>query len=97
MFGVLKLKRRLILLYCVCRNASRIEGVQLTQAMAEEVNKGNREKFNFDYIFDGTCTQADVYHATAAHMIKDVFKGINCTIFAYGQTGTGLLQTLMFF
>jgi kinesin family protein 14 len=28
-------------------------------------------------------------------MVADVFKGFNCTIFAYGQTGTGKSYSMM--
>mmetsp|Transcript_8716 Transcript_8716/g.21491 ORF Transcript_8716/g.21491 Transcript_8716/m.21491 type:complete len:701 (-) Transcript_8716:1133-3235(-) len=52
------------------------------------------EKFQFDRIFNDA-NQEDVYRQTAATMVAEVFRGFNCTIFAYGQTGTGKSYTMM--
>eukprot|EP00954_Amorphochlora_amoebiformis_P027926 1388855-Amorphochlora_amoeboformis.AAC.1 len=52
-------------------------------------------KFSFDRIFTWKHTQEHVYERTASPMVKDVFKGFNCTIFAYGQTGTGKSYSMM--
>lgn len=36
----------------------------------------------------------DVYSYVVAPMITDVLEGYNCTVFAYGQTGTGKTHTM---
>lgn len=46
-------------------------------------------QFPFDFCWDGTCLQTDVYSHCAAQSVVDIFQGYNGTIFAYGQTGAG--------
>ena len=46
-------------------------------------------QFTFDFAYDETCKQKDVYEKTAAPLVDNVLQGFNATIFAYGQTGTG--------
>ncbi|CAB3364922.1 Hypothetical predicted protein [Cloeon dipterum] len=50
--------------------------------------------FAFDRAFGPTSKQVDVYKAVAQPMIAEVLEGYNCTIFAYGQTGTGKTFTM---
>lgn len=38
--------------------------------------------------------QIDVYKAVAKNSVEEVLSGFNCTIFAYGQTGTGKTFTM---
>ena len=42
-----------------------------------------------DAVFDEHSTQEEVYQATAEPGVSDFVSGVNATIFAYGQTGTG--------
>lgn len=44
--------------------------------------------FCFNNVFGPTADQADVFNSVR-DMIVDAFRGINCTVLAYGQTGTG--------
>eukprot|EP01052_Picozoa_sp_SAG31_P042440 SAG31_NODE_6736_length_1905_cov_1.909745_2_plen_91_part_00 len=53
-------------------------GVSLT-------NQGRKYEFPFDYCWDGTARQEDVYTHCASLSVMDVFSGYNGTIFAYGQ------------
>lgn len=57
-------------------------------------NKMNK-RFTFDRAFGPESKQADVYQFVAAPMIKEVLAGYNCTVFAYGQTGTGKTHTMI--
>ena len=50
-----------------------------------EAEGGRSYDFPFDYCWDGSCYQTDVYSHCAAQSVKDVFEGYNGTIFAYGQ------------
>jgi hypothetical protein len=52
-------------------------------------------QFRFDVAFDETCSNADIYARTAAPLVESVFKGVNATCFAYGQTGAGKTHTMM--
>ena len=36
----------------------------------------------------------DVYKSVVTPLIKQVLEGYNCTVFAYGQTGTGKTYTM---
>ena len=47
------------------------------------------KKFHFHGIFDEDATQADVYEILAEDCVTSVVEGINATIFAYGQSGSG--------
>lgn len=53
------------------------------------------KKFTFDRAFGPDSKQADVYHSVVAPLIEEVLAGYNCTVFAYGQTGTGKTHTMV--
>jgi len=62
-------------------------------------NGGKREtseskEFAFDDVFGTQSTQERVYDSAVRPMVKDVLEGMNCTVFAYGQTGTGKTHTM---
>lgn len=57
---------------------------------------GKQRDFTFDYAFDATATQDQVYDRVARPVVTDVLKGFNGTIFAYGQTGTGKVLYVVF-
>lgn len=40
-------------------------------------------------VFRPECTQKDLYGQAIEPIVKEMLEGFNCTIFAYGQTGTG--------
>ena len=48
---------------------------------------------SFDRVFGPAATQADVYREVAPLIDKSI-EGFNCTVFAYGQTGTGKTHTI---
>ena len=50
--------------------------------------------FTFDAVYDWNSKQADIYDETARPLVNFVLEGFNCTIFAYGQTGTGKTYTM---
>jgi hypothetical protein len=50
---------------------------------------GGSEKYYFDNTFGPEATQERVYNTAAKPIVDNVLKGMNCCIFAYGQTGTG--------
>ncbi|KAI7898604.1 P-loop containing nucleoside triphosphate hydrolase protein [Cokeromyces recurvatus] len=54
----------------------------------------NNTIYNFDRVFKEEATQQGVYNAVAAPILSDVLNGYSCTIFAYGQTGTGKTYTM---
>ncbi|VDK77860.1 unnamed protein product [Dibothriocephalus latus] len=48
----------------------------------------------FDRVFGPRSKQAEVYNEMVAPVVLEVIEGYNCTIFAYGQTGTGKTYTM---
>lgn len=45
--------------------------------------------YPFDLVFGPEADQALIYHDVVSPMLEQVLQGYNCTLFAYGQTGTG--------
>jgi len=52
------------------------------------------KNYNFDMVFGQYATQADVYNKAVQPIVEEVLLGYNCTVFAYGQTGTGKTHTM---
>ncbi|KZT09433.1 kinesin-domain-containing protein [Laetiporus sulphureus 93-53] len=52
------------------------------------------KKYGFDLVFGPEADQATVYQEVVRPMLDEVIKGYNCTLFAYGQTGTGKTYTM---
>ena len=50
--------------------------------------------YHFDQVFGSFATQEEVYDATLLPVIQDVLDGFECSVFAYGQTGTGKTHTM---
>nr|AMS24214.1 kinesin 5a protein [Marsilea vestita] len=50
--------------------------------------------FTFDRVYGPETEQKDLYDESIANIVNDVLEGFNCTIFAYGQTGTGKTYTM---
>lgn len=49
----------------------------------------NTKTYAFDKVFGPEADQTMVFNEVADSMLHEVLAGYNCTIFAYGQTGTG--------
>ena len=45
-------------------------------------------------VYDSTSTQAALFEASVAPVVDEVLRGYSCTVFAYGQTGTGKTYTM---
>lgn len=50
--------------------------------------------FTFDKVFGPNSRQVDLYDQAVVPIVNEVLDGFNCTIFAYGQTGTGKTYTM---
>ncbi|KAI1295600.1 Kinesin-like protein KIF11 [Halotydeus destructor] len=69
------------------------------EVVVKERNGGSAgERFNrnfyYDDVFDTETSQLEVYRAVVEPLIDQVLAGYNCTVFAYGQTGTGKTFTM---
>ena len=54
-----------------------------------------RHHFIFDRIFLPICSQETIFQHCGEPVIEKLLQGINCTIFAYGQTGAGKTHTIL--
>ncbi|KDQ09272.1 hypothetical protein BOTBODRAFT_191177 [Botryobasidium botryosum FD-172 SS1] len=50
--------------------------------------------YPFDRVFGPEADQAMIYHDVVSPILDEVLMGYNCTVFAYGQTGTGKTFTM---
>ena len=51
--------------------------------------------FQFDEVFGPNCKQRDVFDSVVAPAVLETIAGYNCTVFAYGPTGTGKTHTMV--
>jgi len=50
--------------------------------------------YNFDNVFNSHSTQEEVFRVAIEPLVTEVLQGFNCTVFAYGPTGTGKTHTM---
>jgi len=60
----------------------------------EKPNTNLTKSYQFDRVFGPKSQQLDVYRSVVEPLIEQVMMGYNCTVFAYGQTGTGKTFTM---
>ncbi|GKV08217.1 hypothetical protein SLEP1_g19882 [Rubroshorea leprosula] len=63
-------------------------------AVQNIANKQIDRNFLFDKVFGPTSQQKHLYDIAVSPIVNEVLEGYNCTIFAYGQTGTGKTYTM---
>uniref|UniRef100_A0A8B9L7S2 Chromosome-associated kinesin KIF4 n=1 Tax=Astyanax mexicanus TaxID=7994 RepID=A0A8B9L7S2_ASTMX len=54
-----------------------------------QVVVGSDKAFTYDYVFDPTTEQEEVFNMAVSPLLSGLFKGYNATVLAYGQTGSG--------
>ncbi|CAI7649641.1 unnamed protein product [Penicillium crustosum] len=57
-------------------------------------NAVSNKTYAFDKVFSPAADQATVYEDVVVPVLDEMLAGYNCTIFAYGQTGTGKTYTM---
>ena len=55
---------------------------------------GAPDVWTFDYVFNNSFTQEDIFVQTVLPLVVSVMDGFNATIFAYGQSGSGKTYTM---
>ncbi|KAF9675300.1 hypothetical protein SADUNF_Sadunf09G0017700 [Salix dunnii] len=70
------------------------EGRREVSALQNIANKQIDRTFLFDKVFGPASKQKDLYDLAVSPIVYEVLEGYNCTIFAYGQTGTGKTYTM---
>ncbi|KAJ3337910.1 kinesin motor protein cin8 [Gonapodya sp. JEL0774] len=69
-------------------------------AIGREVNvrmfssEATHKTYTFDRVFGPEADQENIYNGVVQPILEEVLMGYNCTIFAYGQTGTGKTYTM---
>ena len=59
------------------------------------VTKSHTKEFEFDFVFDESTTQDEVYTNTTKMLLDNIMHGYNSTVFAYGATGSGKTYTMV--
>ncbi|KAI1100521.1 kinesin-domain-containing protein [Jackrogersella minutella] len=57
-------------------------------------NALSNKTYNFDRVFSQAADQSMLYDDVVKPILEEMLGGYNCTIFAYGQTGTGKTYTM---
>lgn len=52
------------------------------------------KSFTYDQVYGGESQQLELFSITAKPIVESVMAGYNGTIFAYGQTGTGVVSSM---
>ena len=55
---------------------------------------GPDRTYNYDKVFSPYATQEHVFDSLVSPVVDEVLAGFNCTVFAYGPTGTGKTHTM---
>ncbi|VTZ68286.1 kinesin-5, putative [Plasmodium chabaudi chabaudi] len=61
------------------------------------INRSNEiyeKKYSFDYACDKNVDQKTLFNNYIFQIVDEVVEGFNCTLFCYGQTGTGKTYTM---
>mmetsp|Transcript_47141 Transcript_47141/g.121827 ORF Transcript_47141/g.121827 Transcript_47141/m.121827 type:complete len:1136 (-) Transcript_47141:275-3682(-) len=74
-----------------------IVAVRHNNQVAISTHSGQRKvqkAYTFDTAYGPETTQEDLYDHSIRPIVDEVLNGYNCTVFAYGQTGTGKTFTM---
>ncbi|XP_078445382.1 ATP binding microtubule motor family protein [Wolffia australiana] len=74
----------------ICCNEQRKE-VTVVQSLG---GRQQDKSFSFDKVFGPKAQQRSIFEHAISPMVNDALEGFNCTVFAYGQTGTGKTYTM---
>ncbi|EPQ28100.1 uncharacterized protein PFL1_04427 [Pseudozyma flocculosa PF-1] len=65
-----------------------------TQSSLVAQDPVRQKTYHFDQVFGPEADQGMLYQDVVGPILNEVMSGYNCTIFAYGQTGTGKTHTM---
>lgn len=75
-------------------NASSAPRKPLPTSSSASTSLSGKRTFTYDHVFGTSATQGEVYNRLVEPIVDEVLQGYNCTVFAYGQTGTGKTHTM---
>ncbi|KAK2961148.1 putative Kinesin-II 85 kDa subunit [Blattamonas nauphoetae] len=70
-----------------CTEIQKISGKSIT--VTNPTSTKETKTFAFDYVYGPTTEQQTVFNDVGLLYLENAWKGFNCTLFAYGQTGAG--------
>ncbi|KAL7811276.1 P-loop containing nucleoside triphosphate hydrolase protein [Trichoderma aethiopicum] len=73
-------------------NADGVKGQVIELSMG--ANALSNKTYSFDRVFSPAADQSMVFDDVVKPILEEMLAGYNCTIFAYGQTGTGKTYTM---
>ncbi|RFU32558.1 hypothetical protein B7463_g3800, partial [Scytalidium lignicola] len=76
----------------VVLSTSGVKGKSLELSMGPSAL--SNKTYHFDKVFSSAADQAMIYDDVVTPILDEMLDGYNCTIFAYGQTGTGKTYTM---
>ncbi|KXX83167.1 Kinesin-like protein bimC [Madurella mycetomatis] len=82
----------------VKENSAVVVRTEGTKGKTVELSMGpnavSNKSYNFDRVFSQAADQNMIFEDVVKPVVDEVLAGYNCTIFAYGQTGTGKTYTM---
>ncbi|KAI9673351.1 MAG: kinesin motor protein cin8 [Trizodia sp. TS-e1964] len=76
----------------VVLSTSGVNGKSIELSMGP--NAVSNKTYHFDKVFSPAADQSMIYDDVVIPILDEMLSGFNCTIFAYGQTGTGKTYTM---
>jgi centromeric protein E len=70
-------------------------GLVLADPSSTESAAKAERRFAFDFVYDQTCEQHELFRDVGQPILDRAFAGFNGTIFAYGQTSSGKTHTML--
>lgn len=68
--------------------------VKLSESHHGNHAKKPEKKYNFDHVFGMYSRQDEIFESVGKPSVRETINGYNCTIFAYGPSGTGKTHTI---
>ncbi|KAJ2978578.1 hypothetical protein NUW58_g7453 [Xylaria curta] len=82
----------------VRENSAVVVSTEAVKGKVVELSMGpsalSNKTYNFDRVFSPAADQGMIYDDVVKPILEEMLSGYNCTIFAYGQTGTGKTYTM---
>ena len=77
-----------------CLNGNEVHVLSGSGKAKAALGGGGKKVYTFDQSYGALSSQEEVYARAVQPLVEEVLAGFNCTVFAYGQTGTGKTYTM---
>ncbi|QLG74817.1 hypothetical protein HG535_0H01440 [Zygotorulaspora mrakii] len=79
---------------CVVISTMGAKGKEVVLSNGPNTLSQYKKTYMFDQVFGAESDQETLFNSVARSYIHEMLQGYNCTVFAYGQTGTGKTYTM---